>query len=340
MRVNRMLTLLALMAFAFNVGADELTMKNGSRLVGTLVSAGDDVVTFDTPFAGTLSIKLENIEHVVTASPVTVQMEDGQVFYDRTIDDRDGQLVVIGEGEPEAIYTAADIDMINPEPWKLGVGYRWTGDVSAALESERGNSDTDELDVAAKTEWLSLVDRYTIRYAQELDKNEGTKTTDNWNAKFQYDRFLVSNPVNYWGIKAWFEYDKFQDLDLRSIVGPHIGRQFFDNGKLSLRGELGPVYVDERFDVAEDDDYVGALWQFQATSDILGFGTTLYANHDGLLNFEETDNVLLNTRLGIKMPLIYGFQTSFETLWEYDGGAVEGVDEWDKTYNFRIGYAW
>ena len=342
MRVNTILTLLTLMAFTANASADELIMKNGSRLVGTLVSAEADVVTFETPLAGTLAIKQENIERMVTTSAVTIQMDDGQVFHNRTIDESEGQLIATGEGEPDAVVTTGDINMINPEPWKLGNGYGWTGDVSAALESERGNSDTDELDVAAKTAWRSLVDRYTIRYAQELDKNEGTKTTDNWNARFQYDRFQAStgNPTNYWGGKVWFEYDKFLDLDLRTTVGPHIGRQFVDRSIFNLRGELGPVYVDERFDVAEDDDYFGALWLFEATSDIIGFGTTLYMEHDGILNFDETSNLILNTRLGIKMPLIFGLQTSFEALWEYDGGAVEGIDEWDETYNFRIGYAW
>ena len=340
MRLNRVLALLALLVFTIEVAADELIMKNGSRLVGTLISAEADVVTFETPFAGTISVKEENISRVVTASPVTIQLQDGQVLYNRTIDDSEGQLIASGAGEPDIVFATSDIKLINPKPWKLGNGYNWTGDASVALDKERGNSDTDELDIAAKTEWRSLTDRYTIRYLQEIDKTEGTKTTDNWNARFKYDRFLASNPANYWGIKAWFEYDKFQDLDLRTTVGPHIGRQFFDNGILSLRGELGPVYVDEKYDVAEDNDYFGALWDFEATSNILGFGTTLYAEQDGVLNFEESDSVLLNIRLGIKMPLIFGFQTGIETLWEYDGGAVEGVDKWDQTYMFRVGYAW
>ena len=253
MTVNRMLALLLLMVITINAGADELIMKNGSRLVGTLVSANGEVVTFETPFAGTLSVKEENIERIVTESPVTLQLEDGQVFYDRNISEGEGQLIASGGGEPDVVFTTSEIKSINPQPWELGDGYRWTGDVSAALESERGNSDTDELDIAAKTEWRSLTDRYTIRYLQELDKTEGTKTTDNWNTRFKYDRFLASNPANYWGVKAWFEYDKFQDLDLRTTVGPHIGRQFFDNGILSLRGELGPVY--------------GAQWRSGRTAD-------------------------------------------------------------------------
>ncbi len=43
------------------VSADELLMKNGSRLIGTLVSAENGSVKFKTPFAGELKIKLKNI---------------------------------------------------------------------------------------------------------------------------------------------------------------------------------------------------------------------------------------------------------------------------------------
>jgi len=35
--------------------ADELIMKNGSRLIGTVVSAGGGTVVLDTPFAGDIS---------------------------------------------------------------------------------------------------------------------------------------------------------------------------------------------------------------------------------------------------------------------------------------------
>ena len=320
--------------------ADELFLKNGSRLVGTLVSAEANVVNFDTPFAGTISVKEENIQRVVTDSGVTILLDDGQILRDRQINAGDGRLIASGEGEPNVLFQAGDINMINPEPWKLGEGYKWTGETSVALESERGNSDTDEWDIAAKTSWRSLVDRYRVSFAQEIDKNEGDKTSDNWNARLNYDRFFKSDPDNYWGLRTWFEYDRFQDLDLRTTVGPYLGRHFLKKPILSVQGELGPVWVDEQFDVAEDDDYPGALWDFEVTSNVIGFGTTLYIEHDGILNFDSPDDLILNTRFGIRMPLIYGFQTAIEGFWEYDGGAVDDVDDLDETYNFRIGYAW
>ena len=132
----------------------------------------------------------------------------------------------------------------------------------------------------------------------------------------------------------------FADLDLRTIFGPHIGREFFGTRLLRLEAEVGPVWVDEQFGVAEDEDWPGALWVVEAESDIVGFGTTIYVEHDGTLNFDDIDGVLLNTTIGIKLPLIFGFQTALEAKYEYDGGAVENVDDLDETFNFKLGYSW
>jgi hypothetical protein len=62
--------------------------------------------------------------------------------------------------------------------------------------------------------------------------------------------------------------------------------------------------------------------------------------HDGIFNADDPDGLILNTTLGLKMPLAAGFETGVEAQWEYDGGAVEGVDELEETYNLFIGYAW
>lgn len=334
--------LLCLLALSTSASGDELIMKNGSQLIGSLVRVEADQVVFTTPFAGELTIKQENIEHIVTAETVNLMMADGTIYRDKKIvsNETDGQVIVTADGEAAQTYGIAEIDLINPDPWKLGDGYIWFGDASGAVEMERGNSDTDEWDYKGSTTWRSLEDRYVIGGEGELDKSNGDKTTDNWKIKSKYDRFFVEEPEDYYGAKLRFEYDKFQDLDLRTIIGPHIGRQFFDKPLLSLRAEVGPVWVDEQFNVAEDDDYPGALWEVDTSSDIIGFGTSLYAIHDGIFNFDDSDALILNTTVGIKMPLIFGFETAIEAKFEYDGGAVEGVDDTDETYNFRIGYTW
>ena len=330
---------LAWMLVSSLAAADELIMKNGTKLVGTLVSASEDSVVFDTPFAGEITIKEENIDEIITSTPVTILMDDGTVFVDKEIITEDDKVFVLREDTQPTVLNIDEIDLITPEPWRLGEGYKWTGQVNALLVSERGNTDTDELDGDFETIWRSLEDRITIRGLIEQDKNDGDKTKDTWWLRNKYDRFFVKDPDNYWGYQVYFEYDKFADLDLRTLTGPYIGRQFFENDILNMHAEIGVVYVDEQFDVAEDRDFWGSSWEVRLTSGIIPM-LELYVDQSGVLNLNETADTIVNTVAGVRFPTIYGLQTSAEAKWEYDGGAVDGVDDTDETYTIKVGYAW
>jgi putative salt-induced outer membrane protein YdiY len=317
---------------------DVILLKNGSKILGTVTSARDGVIVVETDFAGTLNIDSATVESVNTQGSLVVQMADGSIIRDQPIVlDEEGMEVTTDTGDERA-YTMSDIELINPEPWELGNGYNATGNVSFAWGMERGNSDTDELDLRMDAFWRSLEDRYTVKLNGDLDKANGIKNTDNWRIIGKYDRFLEG--PNYWGINLNLEKDQFADLDLRAYIGPYYGRQFFDKPAFTLSTEIGLSYVTEKFISAEDQQYPGMNWTVGMSSNKLGGGSRLYLDHVGVWNLQDTEDVLLNAIFGVSVPLIYGFQAAFEVKLEYDSGAVEGVKELDQTYKIRIGYAW
>jgi putative salt-induced outer membrane protein YdiY len=320
--------------------ADEIRMKNGSRLIGELISIESDKVIFSTPFAGKITITQDNVDRIITETPVTLKMQDGTVYEDRQIIATEKAMLVEAEDEAPVIFDTTDIEMVNPEPWKLGIGYDWSGRFSLAAEAERGNSDSDEWDLKAESVWLSLKDRYTLKGNMEFEESRGVKTEDNWYLFSKYDRFLEPGSQNYRGAKLSFEYDKFEDIDLRTVLGPHFGRQFAKSERFKLEMELGPVWVHEQYSDDSNEDWAGALWFIDASTDIIGFGSTLYLDHDGILKVEEPSETILNAVIGIRFPIVGGFETAFEVEYEYDGGAVDGIDKLDTTYNLRLGYAW
>jgi hypothetical protein len=55
---------------------------------------------------------------------------------------------------------------------------------------------------------------------------------------------------------------------------------------------------------------------------------------------QDTEDVILNTTLGLSFPLLDRFEAAAEIFLEYDSGAVEDIEELDQTYKFRIGYTW
>ena len=320
--------------------ADEIQMSNGSRLIGELIRIEADKVIFSTPFAGTITISQDNVERITTKDPVTLMMTNGTVYRERQIIATEQAMLMKSDDMASVVFDASDIEMVNPEPWELGEGYQWSGRFSVAAEAKRGNSDSDEWDLKASSVWLSLKDRYTLKGDIEFEESRGIKTEDNWHLFSKYDRFLELGSKNYRGAKLSFEYDQFEDIDLRTVLGPHLGRQFSKTQRFKLEMELGPVWVNENYADGAKEDWVGALWLIDASTDIIGFGSTLYLDHDGILKVEEPGETILNAILGIRFPIAGGFETAFEIEYEYDGGAIEGIDKLDTTYNLRLGYSW
>lgn len=345
MLVNR-IVLSLILVLSFSVLAeeaatpqDEIILKNGSRIIGTVTASRDGVVTIDTNFAGTLSVSAEEIQSVHTEGSLVLQMADGNIIKDRPVVMED-EFVTITEGNGDQLsYPVADILLVNPEPWELGDGYKWSGNVSFGWVTERGNTDTDELDYHAESISRSVRDRYTVRMNGEIDEANDVKSADNWTVIGKYDYFL-SDPLWYLGANVAAESDEFADLDLRYYLGPYVGHHFYTESIFSLEGELGLAYVNEDFITAEDQDYPGANWSVRMSSDYLGGDSKLYINHIGIWNLDVTEDIILNTTFGLSFPLIGNLEAAAEILYKYDTGAVEGVEELDETYSFRIGYTW
>jgi hypothetical protein len=317
---------------------DEILLKNGSRILGTVTKARDGVFEVDTEFAGTISIDRTKVESLNLHGSLTVLMEDGSTIRDQAIFVEEAGITVTTETGDQRTYAAHDVSILDPEPWELGVGYKFSGLVNVSSSVEKGNSDTDEIDYKAETVWRSLRDRYTVKMHGELDEANGTRNVANTRITGKYDYFLEGD--NYWGIKLAAKKDEFADLDLRAYIGPYYGRQFHERRIFTFSGEVGVTYVTEDFIVAESQQYPGAQWEVNLTSDYLGLGSRLYVEQGGIWNLKEREDIILNTTLGVSIPLLGRLEAAAEIFLEYDSGAVKDVEELDQTYKLRIGYTW
>ncbi len=320
------------------LAADEIVLKNGSRILGTVTGVRDGVVTVDTEFAGTLKIQQDQVASLTASEPIVLKLADGTVVEEPALRVEDETLLLASGGAPAATYPLQELAVSNPQPWELGMGYRWTGLASLALEMQRGNTDTDELDYSLESVWRSLQDRYTVRLNGENDEANDVKNAQNWTALGKYDRF-IEGPL-YWGVNASAEHDKFADLDLRYYVGPYIGRQFHERPLLTLSAEVGGVYVNEDYIVAEDQDYLGMNWSVDASSNYISDVSKLYLKHTGIWNLDQVEDVILNLTLGLSFPLMFSIEGAAEILLEYDSGLPPEVEKLDQTYRFRVGYSW
>lgn len=333
----------ALMVFVFAVlahasasAADRIQMRDGSVIVGTFLDADAGKVTIETAFAGTLEIDQAEIVGMDVASDLVLQMDDGQVLETAQLTVADEELRI---GQTAAAnYALGNLMRINPEPWELGQGYNFTGLGGLALNSQRGNTESDDLNYRVEANWESLKDRYRVEGFGEQNEAQGVKIAENWTLRGRYDRNQTGDW--YWGFGGLLQQDTFADLDLRTSFGPYVGRRFFTEDIFRLEAEAGISYVTEDFATAEDREYAGATWSVHMDSNYLGGDSRLYLDHNGIWNLDDLENVVLNTTLGIALPLLGNIEGAAEVMWNINTGAVEGTEEVDQAYRFRIGYRW
>ena len=256
--------------------------------------------------------------------------------------------------------TLDQLDVANPEDWEQGRGYHITGRVTSSIEYNRGNTETDNLNLDAETILESLRDRITLRADYEessalvlykdddgnaildADGNEAKisqDTADNWRVEGKYDYFL-SDPRNYLGLNVGLHVDQFANVDRRTYASAYVGRKILTRDTLTFDAELGLLYVDTDFAVSEDDSYTGVNINLTSEAQLFDSRVTIYFRQANIINLQSTEKSIYRTKVGLRFPLFLGLEGAAEATADYDGGAADGKEKLDKTLKFRIGYTW
>lgn len=350
-----------LVTLLFSVEASAITnarviLHDGSVIFANIVDYRVDQLILDTSFSSEMKIDATLVRDI-EASPDDRSLSSLLLKDGRRVEAAPlivtGGILALSDGE---VIKLTDIDKLNPEPWEMGQGYAWEGLASAAFTVARGNTDSDQLDVAINTQFDSTRDRFTLRASIEQDQasvavpgdaeasdnvtRSRESSADNWQVVTKYDYYLEDWSNHYLGVNASVEADKFTDIRLRSYLGPYYGRKLFDGAWGKLDSELGFVWVDTDFFDADDTEYLAANWNITGESEILGGDSKIYLTHVGILNVSDDNSLILDTTVGFGFPFFFGLEAAAEFRLDYDGAAAAGKDSVDQSYNLRVGYRW
>jgi putative salt-induced outer membrane protein YdiY len=317
------------------VQADEVILRNGDKITGTLVQLEEGTVVVNTEYAGKIAIQLEKVNYLKTDEPKATTLIDGtaleaEFFYRDT---------AAADGMPERERTAeginiAEVKSIYPEPRPP---IRLRGRVNAGITNEKGNTQTDEYRIDAELIARSDKQRFTVGGEFNKQQADDTTTVENWKAYGIYDYFLKPKWFVYGS--SLFEHDEFADLDLRTTLGAGAGHQFFESDELNLSVSAGLAYIFENFIVAEDDEFPGAQWLVQYDQYFFNKFVQLFHSNNGYVSLEDASDWLVNTRQGLRFPLYKGFVTTFQYNYDYKNNpSPEAESKWDSKILFLLGY--
>ncbi len=219
---------------AQGVLADELVMRNGSRLIGEVGRKENGTLSFKTSFAGTINVKWSEVSELRLDEPVKIRLANDEIIWAQVIRNTNETTttVELEPHEPPRTYAPLELAYINPEPWRDGESHKFTGRVNLGFKKERGNTDKDEIDIDGDLEWRWKSDRFRALGELERDETSNVRTKFKWNFSGQYDHFFTKKW--YYGGLVDLKSDKNADLNLRTRFGPLLGYQWFESRDLNL----------------------------------------------------------------------------------------------------------
>lgn len=255
--MNRYSTLLATALFACAAAqADQIVLKNGDRVTGSIVKKDAKTVTVKTAHFGAVTIAWDQVASVSADSPLNVVLPGGKTVQG-TLATADGK-VEVKSGSQTQTVPLAEVETLRDAAeqkayermLKPRLGDLWTLTGTLGLAATAGNAKTFSFTLPVTAARVTNNDKTTAYFnlirASALVNGVTATTAQAVRGGWGYNRNL--HPRVFWNFFNDYEYDRFQNLDLRVVLGSGVGVAVWkgERGRFDVVG--GFAYNRESFD--------------------------------------------------------------------------------------------
>ncbi len=301
--------------------ADVIVLENNDRLSGTVTRIDSGVLTLVTEYSEPIKVRTEKIKKIITDKPVELHLENGEILKGSIKTTGDGRIMVESSSDREYVFIDwGKVKALNPPPGK------WNGSITLGANLQSGNTDRVSATIGADSTRRTEKDRVSLRFLFNYAKEDDNLTARNTYGALKYDYFLTKKMYAYLGVEMLS--DEFKDLQLRTVVGPGIGYQIWDEPDKSLFLEAGMAYFSENFEEGEDDHWFTARLASNLRWKIFGpiIFTDYMVIYPSLTDFGEFQ---LRNETALLSPILSGWSLKLANILEHDSSPSPGVKKSD-----------
>ena len=330
MRKVEFVALIVFLGLAAAAFADQITLKNGDHLTGTVVKSDGKILVLHTEFAGDVTVQFAAITQITTDKPLHVALKNGQTVVG-PITTSDGKLEVANQSGAPVEAPKEDVVAIRNDADQLafekalhpGLLEGWKGAANVGFSLTRGNSQTENLALAFNAARATKNDKLSLYTNAVYGTNQlaTPSTTANTEAGgVRYDRNV--NPRMFGFVAADFSSNALQDLNLRSVGSVGLGYHAVKNDKTTLDFLAGGNFTDENYTQFITVPAMG-------TTPAYTYSTKLVHNFGALTLGEELMHKLgKSTVLTQKLYLFPNLTQTGEYRGTFDLGLVTKISKW------------
>ncbi len=326
--------------------ADQVLMKNGDRITGTIVSQDDKIITVKTDNFGVVTAPRDKVESLKSDQPVTVVLKDGKTLVgtvapaegrvevttkDTKVDLSPGDVATIRNADEQKAYER----LLHPGFFQL-----WRGSGSLGWAGTNGNAKTLTFTTAFNAARLTNTDKTSVYFnlikASALVNGLSASTAQAVRGGIGYDhnvsRRLFANAFND------YEYDRFQDLDLRFVVGAGLGFHAVKNERSTLDLVGGAAYNRSDFRTDLTRNSAEAYWGDEYAYKLTG-ATSLLQSFRMFNDLSHGGEYRVNFDLGLATKVMKWLSWNVALSDRYLSNPVQGRKTNDWLYTTGVGIA-
>lgn len=337
-RKSGVLVLTVVLSFSSALVADQVTLKNGDRLTGTVVKSDGKTLVIHTDAAGDVELKFDAIQDIKTDAELHVELKGGKTAVGPVSTTDDKIQVAAKSGTVEG--STGDVTVMRNDAeqsayeHKLhpGLMHGWQGGINLGFSVARGNSETENLALAFNAEHPTEHDKITL-YASSINTTNNLASPSTvanlTQGGFRYDHDLTPKLFAFGA--ADFMANALQFLDLRQVYSGGLGYHAIKNDRTILDFLGGVNYTHETYSNGNllalgpppvYDSY-GVTNRFVALTlgeewdQKIGKGTALVQTVGFFPNLQQTGDYRFTFNLGTvtKLNKWFGWQNQFGDIY-------------------------
>jgi putative salt-induced outer membrane protein YdiY len=253
----RLVVVFLVFAFSSTLFADQVVLKNGDRLTGTIVKSDGKTLLIKTEFAGEVTVQWPAIQEINSTQSLHVGLNNGQTVVG-PVATSDGNLAVNTSANgtvtmPKTAVVAMRNDAEEAAYQKSlhpGLTQGWAGGANVGFALTRGNSQTKNLALAFTADRKTQTDHLGLYLNSVYATNDAPGATPATTANTiqsgaRYDHNITARLFGFVG--ADFQTDALQDLNLRSALGGGLGFHVINDNRTTLDLLGGLNYTRENY---------------------------------------------------------------------------------------------
>lgn len=238
--------------------ADQIILKNGDRLTGTIVKADTKSLVIKTEFAGEVTVQWDAIQEMTSSQDLHLVLTNGQTVVG-PVATANGIFVVATKTGGPVQTSKSSVSAVRNNSEQLayekslhpGFLEGWSGGTNVGFALTRGNSQTKNLALAFNAARKTSNDKLGLYANTVYATNDApgaipSTTANAIQGGIRYDHDFTARLFGFGS--ADFQSDSLQTLNLRSILGGGIGLHVIKSESTTLDLLAGVNYTRENYD--------------------------------------------------------------------------------------------